>query len=460
MAAALASEKIEITTKPRFSTLQQWLAWQKQLHSRDVDLGLERVTTMLQRLGLQQPSYPVITVAGTNGKGSTVAFLQAVLQASGYRVGAYTSPHLMRYNERIQIAGAEVNDEPLCTAFAKVDAARSDINGNISLSFFEFGTLAALQLFHDAEVEVGILEVGLGGRLDAVNAVDADVAIVTTIGIDHVDWLGPDRESIGYEKAGIFRAGRPAICADPIPPMSLLNHAHALGSHLYQVGEAYGYELNAEAQTPVWRWWSKQQTYSNLPLPALQGQHQLTNAAAAIMALETDVLRERLSISRQALCTGLVTAQNPGRFQIIRQDCANGHIEWILDISHNPQGAQALAQNLRLHASSHCGNTYAIFGMLRDKDIQGVVQSLSECINHWYTIPLGGARGLSTEQLATQLVKAGVSSETITASHTAVQACQTVAQVAVAGDRVVVCGSFYAVANVLRTGVLEGMRDD
>jgi dihydrofolate synthase/folylpolyglutamate synthase len=316
----------------RFATLDDWLGWQETLHPKAIDLRLERVRTVLQRLQPEPPAYTVITVGGTNGKGSCVAMLDSILRAAGYPVGAYSSPHLLRYNERIRINGVEADDAAICRAFARIDAVRSEI----SLTYFEFGTLAALELFREAGVDVAVLEVGLGGRLDAVNVLDADAALVVSIGIDHVDWLGADRDSIGYEKAGIYRAGRPAICADPDPPLRLVEYAASIHARLLCVNRDYQF-----ARTDAtWRWQSGDWRFDALPLPALAGNHQLGNAAAALMTLIS--LQDRLPVSPEAIPTGLINAKLPGRFQIIP-----GPVEWILDVAHNPHAAAALADQLR-----------------------------------------------------------------------------------------------------------------
>jgi dihydrofolate synthase/folylpolyglutamate synthase len=424
----------------RFSSLEQWLSWQKTLHPRKVDLGLDRVSAVLERLLPKPPRYRVITVGGTNGKGSTVAFLEAILRAGGYRIGTYTSPFLLRYNEQIRINGSEVEDAVLCEAFAQVDHAREDI----SLSCFEFGTLAALKIFYDTDIEIALLEVGLGGRLDAVNALDADVAVVTTIAIDHVDWLGPDRTSIGYEKAGIYRSGRPAICADPEPPQSLLEHARGIGADLLLYGKDYGYRREGES----WSWWSGSTRLDFLPLPSLVGEHQLANAAAALMALHA--LTPALSLHPDTIRLGLLQARIAGRFQVF----SVGAGEWILDIAHNLQGAQTLARCL--HARPADGRTLAIFGILGDKDALGVIRALDDEVNHWYIVSLPGSRGVNAEHLAIQLRQAGIDDQAIHLCGAVETACQAAQKEAVAGDRIIVCGSSYTVSAVLQTGMLGG----
>jgi dihydrofolate synthase / folylpolyglutamate synthase len=422
---------------PRFATLNEWLAWQEQLHPHAIELGLDRVRRVLWRLGLGQPGYPVITVGGTNGKGSTVAFLEAMLRAAGYRVGAYFSPHILRYNERIRIDGREVGDSELCAAFERVDAAR----GEVSLTYFEFGTLAAFDLFRCHDIEVGVLEVGLGGRLDAVNVLDADCAVVTTVDLDHCDWLGPDRESIGFEKAGIYRAGRPAICADREPPTRLLDQVRRVGAILYRLGVDYHYRHTVDH----WCWWGPEQRLDCLPLPVLHGGHQLVNAATALLAL--DCLRSRLKVDRQALEVGLIAARLPGRFQVLP-----GPIEWIYDVAHNPQAARALA--VALMNRPIAGRTLLVLAMLRDKDCAAVARELAKVVDVWYPAGLGGARGRSGADLTDTLVAAGIAG-IISVAEDVATACAAAAATARPGDRVVVCGSFHTVASALRSAQLE-----
>ena len=414
----------------RFTTLDDWLRWQETLHPKAIELGLDRVRTVLRRLQPEAPPFAVITVGGTNGKGSCVAFLDAILRAAGYRVGAYASPHLLRYNERIRVDGVEAEDETLCRTFARIDAAR----GDISLTYFEFGTLAALERFREAGVEVAVLEVGLGGRLDAVNVVDADAALVTSIALDHTDWLGPNRDSIGYEKAGIYRPGRPAICADPDPPPRLLEHARAIGARLLRIGPDYGF---ARAGA-TWRWWSGAARLDALPLPALAGDHQLGNAAAALMTLTS--LRDRLPVDAAAIRAGLARAWLPGRFQVIP-----GPVEWILDVAHNPAAAAVLADHLKNRACA--GRTRAIMGLLADKDADGVIQALASVVDEWHPVTLDGARGRAGADLAARLLSADI--QAMTPHEDIASACRAALDAADTGDRIVVLGSFHAVAPVL-----------
>ena len=414
----------------RFATLDDWLRWQETLHPTTIELGLERVRTVLRRLHPADPPFLVITVGGTNGKGSCVAFLDAILRAAGYRVGAYTSPHLLRYHERIQVDGMEADDEALCRAFARIDAAR----GGISLTYFEFGTLAALERFRETRVEIAVLEVGLGGRLDAVNVVDADAALVVSIDLDHTDWLGPDRDSIGYEKAGIYRPGRPAICADPDPPPRLLEHARAIGARLLRLGRDYDYTLTGT----TWRWQSDAARLDGLPMPVLAGGRQPGNAAAALMTLHS--LRDRLPVTADAIRTGLAEARLPGRFQVVP-----GPVEWILDVAHNPAAAAALADSGRARACA--GRTHAIVGLLADKDAGAVIEALASLVDEWHPVTLVGARGRTSAELAAHLHSAGI--QAVIPHDNITHACRAVLDRADTGDRAIVFGSFHVVAPVL-----------
>ncbi len=413
---------------PRFTTLPDWLAWQENLHPQTIDLGLERVAGVAARLKLQDMQPLVVSVAGTNGKGSSVAMLESMLLQAGYRVGCYTSPHLLRYNERVRINAAAIDDAPLCDAFEAVDAQR----GDTSLSYFEFGTLAALWLFRQASLDVILLEVGLGGRLDAVNVMDADVALVTAVDIDHRDWLGEDRESIGREKAGIFRAGRPAVCADPAAPHSLHSVAAGLGADWYCLGEQFHYAMQAD----MWQWHGPHSHLGDLPLPSLPGRHQLDNAAGVLMVLEC--LQHRLPVSAAAVRAGLAGTTLPGRCQVMP-----GPVELVLDVSHNPHGAAALADML---ARRPCrGHTHLVIGMLQDKDVGGTITALAPVADQWYFAGLETGRGLAAEQL--QALAAQQLTNTAGGCFADVAAAlrQAFANT-IAGDRVVVCGSFHTVA--------------
>ncbi len=416
-------------TRPRFDTLADWLTWQETLHPKAIDLGLERVRTVANRLGVDKLPNPVISVGGTNGKGSSVAFLAAIYRSAGFSVGTYTSPHILRYAERICLNDQPVEESALCRAFNAIDKARDAI----SLTYFEWGTLAALLLFHEAKPDVIVLEVGLGGRLDAVNLIDADTALITGIGLDHTDWLGPTRETIGFEKAGIFRPHRPAICADPDPPVRLLNYAEQINAKLYLVDRDYGYTETATG----WTFWYGTERHA-FPPPTLLGAHQRSNAAAAVMTVKT--LHPRLPVSHDALTTGLVNAHLPARFQILRREA-----EWIFDVAHNPQAAVALANTL---AQRPCnGKTHAIVGMLRDKDAQGFAQALAPVVDQWHAVGLPGFRGQSAQQLASAIQ--AVSVLPIRLHVQVADACQYLPNVIQPFDRIVVCGSFLTVAEAL-----------
>jgi dihydrofolate synthase/folylpolyglutamate synthase len=418
------------TANCKLQTLQQWLEYIERLHPQAIALGLDRVEKVRAALRLA-PAFPIITVGGTNGKGSVCAMLEAILHLAGFRVGCYTSPHLLRYNERVRIACAEAADGDLARAFEAVERAR----GQTQLTYFEFGTLAAMWLFAEMKVEAAVLEVGLGGRLDAVNAFDADCAVVTTVDIDHVDFLGGDRESIGREKAGIFRAGRPAVCADPAPPASLTGHAAGIEARLLQIGVDFG----AVPQGKQWQYWGPRGKRGALPYPALRGTGQLGNAAAAITALEC--LRERLPVAVNDIRAGLLQADNPGRFQVLP-----GRPAVILDVAHNPQAARALAASLE--SMGRAGRTLAVFAMLKDKDITGVVNAVKSGIAHWFIAGLGGARGAGTAELEQALAGAAVSA--VTACDGVAAAYMQACDMAMENDRIVVFGSFNTVAAVMQ----------
>ena len=413
--------------------LSGWLAYIEQQHPQTIALGLERVERVRDAMGLV-PAVPVITVAGTNGKGSTCAMLEATLSAAGYRVGLYTSPHLMRYNERVRIAGREADDAALVSAFARVEAARIEKTGNIQLTYFEFGTLAAVDLFLRSAVDVLVLEVGMGGRLDAVNVFDADCAIVTSIGLDHMDYLGATREAIGHEKAGIFRAGKPAVLADPAPPASVLTHAQAIGALLQCIGRDFGYQ----AEGDQWLFWGPAGRKSALPYPALRGRIQLSNASAAFAALDT--LQQRLPVSMRHLRRGLAEVALRGRFQVLP-----GRPVVVLDVGHNPQAAAVLSDNLS--DMSPYAATWAVFGMLSDKDIAGVVSLLAKRVDQWMVCTLPPPRGAKAAELAQVLKRSGVDAvrEFENPARAYAAACSEAAE----NDRIVVFGSFHTVADVL-----------
>ena len=410
----------------RFSTLAQWLSWQETLHPNKIDMGLERVRDVAEIMGLRHPAPVTVTVAGTNGKGSSVAFLAAILHGAGYRVGTYTSPHVFRYNERVAIDGQPVADDLLCDAFTRIDAAR----GNTSLTYFEFGTLAALQVFHNSRLDVAVLEAGLGGRLDAVNVVDSDCALITRIGIDHVGWLGGHREQIGAEKAAIFRSNRPAVCGDPTPPASLLAAAKQIGARLFVRRKDFDVVLRKGG----WDWQSAQSEWPALPRPALPGSFQIDNAAAVLMTLEC--LRDLLPVSLEAVKVGLQDASVPGRLQI-----CEGPVQRIFDVAHNPQAAAAVADYLA--AQYRKGKTRGVLGMLADKDVASVVSALKDQVDTWYLGTVQDERGLAAREIAQRAALDAACFDSLTAAYQ-----QALAE-ARPGDRILVTGSFVGVAQVL-----------
>lgn len=415
----------------RFDRLGDWLSWQEGLHPRPIELGLERVREVADRLGHRGFPSPIISVAGTNGKGSCVAMLDSIFRAGGYRTGTYTSPHLRRYNERIRIDGQEIDDDALCRAFARVDQAR----GNISLTYFEFGTLAALEVFAPRQPDVLILEVGLGGRLDAVNILDPDVALISSIGLDHTDWLGPDLESIAREKAGILRPERPAVLGMKEVPSSLLHEAARLGAISFRAGVDFSHQQLGNG----WNWQGPQRGRYGLPLPALRGRFQLDNAAAVLMAIE--LLQESLPLSQQAIREGLEGVRLPGRFQLIP-----GDISLILDVAHNPQAIESLAETLRLHQTQ--GKTHAVYAALKDKDILGALPFLADQIASWHLPQLQGDRALSLDKLGSMVTEA-TKSKTVRTYASVAEAFAGAHLEAGKGDRILVFGSFLTVAGVM-----------
>jgi len=416
-------------------SLAGWLAYLETLHPKAIEMGLDRVAGVASMMAIDV-GCPVITVGGTNGKGSTCAMLDATYRHAGYRVGQYTSPHLLRFNERVRIGGNEAADETLVAAFARVEQARTANDPATPLTYFEFSTLAALHVFAGARLDVLVLEVGLGGRLDAVNVIDADVAVVTAIDIDHVDYLGPTREDIGREKAGIFRAGNPAICGDSDPPRSLVAHAAAVGAPLWRIGHEYAYRVSGTQ----WSYRGPGGSRHGLPIPALRGAYQLANAATALAA--TDALRGRLPVSAGAVRDGLVGVELAGRFQVLP-----GRPTIVLDVAHNPQAARALAATLGdmgFHPRTH-----AVFAMLADKDIDGVVAAVAPRVDDWFVAPLPGPRGASAVRIAQAIEDAGVSAQSIHAFGDVQQAFAAAQERANEADRIAAFGSFLTVAAVL-----------
>ena len=415
------------------TTLQEWLQHLESRNREAIVLGLDRVAQVRDRLGLS-PTFPVISVGGTNGKGSACAYLEAVLTAADYRVGCYTSPHLLRFNERIHIAGREATDAELCEALAAVESARHEgMQYPVPLTYFEQGTLAAMWLFQHAGLDAVVLEVGLGGRLDAVNAWSADCALVTSVDLDHQQFLGETRNEIGFEKAGIYRAGRPAICGDPDPPFSLLAHADAIGAQMLRLGEDIRIELNEVG----WTCRVKESVFPALPRLAMPGRHQYGNAACAVAALWS--LRARLPVSMNALRAGLSSARQPGRFQIIGRQPLR-----ILDVAHNPQAARALADSLADMPPG--GKIIAVCAMLADKDVAAVVAALRPRIQHWHAAGLDMPRGLDAEGLARVLHDAECAFQP---HRTVADAWRAACLQAESADTIVAFGSFHTVAEVM-----------
>ncbi|WP_292934439.1 bifunctional tetrahydrofolate synthase/dihydrofolate synthase [Noviherbaspirillum sp.] len=428
------------------TTLTDWLALLETMHPKAIDMGLERVAQVKDRLDIRFDC-PVIIVGGTNGKGSTCAMLESILLQAGYRVGLYTSPHLLDFNERARIDGEPATDQVLVEQFAAVEEKR----GDVSLTYFEFTTLAVLRLFSQAKLDAVILEVGLGGRLDAVNVLDADVAIVTSVDIDHTEYLGETREQIGFEKAGIFRPGKTAICGDPVPPQSLIDHATAIGADLWLFGRDYNYAGDKQQ----WNYGGRSQRRNSLGYPSLRGANQLLNASAALAALEA--LRQRLPVGAQEVRNGLVMVDLPGRFQVLP-----GRPTVILDVAHNPHAAATLAQNLK-HMAFH-PYTYAVFGAMQDKDISGVIAQLKDLVDHWCVTDLPLPRAATAEQLRQKLLEAGVAPQSQTGSERTIQTFSSPAEAfanarsrAGENDRIAVFGSFLTVAGVMEARRAEGL---
>ncbi|PLY41928.1 bifunctional tetrahydrofolate synthase/dihydrofolate synthase [Janthinobacterium sp. ROICE36] len=420
------------------STLPEWLAMLETRHSEtQINMGLDRVQAVKARMQLAF-TCPVIMVAGTNGKGSTCAMLESVLLRAGYKVGLYIKPHFLDFNERARVLGEMASDEQLVASFQAVEAVR----GDTPLTYFEFTTLAILHLLSQAKLDVAILEVGLGGRLDAVNVIDADVAIVTSIDIDHTDYLGDTREAIGFEKAGIFRPGKAAICSDPVPPQSLIDHAEAIGADLWLMGRDFNYSGDKQQ----WNYGGREQRRNSLAYPSLRGANQILNAAAVLAALE--VLKLTLPVGAQEVRTGLVTVELPGRFQVLP-----GRPSVILDVAHNPHAASALNQNLG--NMGYHPYTYAVFGSMHDKDIDGVLAAMSEHVDHWCLTGLPSPRAATASELAAKVQimlddKPDSSEHTVSIFDDPAQAFANAMSRAGENDRIVVFGSFLTVAGVMK----------
>ena len=415
-----------------FTSLDQWLSHLETAHPVGIDMGLARISRVKESLGLKF-ACPVITVGGTNGKGSTCAFLESILLAAGYKVACHTSPHLLRFNERARMNGADVSDADLLKAFERVEQARCRLNDPPTLTYFEFTTLAIMDIFANASVDAVILEVGMGGRLDAVNIVDADCAIVTSIDLDHMAYLGNTREAIAFEKAGIFRTKAIAICADPIPPTSLINHANTIGADLWLMGKDYSFTGDQQQ----WGWTGRGKRFSGLGYPALRGANQLLNASAVITALIA--LHDRLPVSAQDIRNGLAQVELPGRFQVLP-----GRPTVVLDVAHNPHAAATLAESIE--AMAYHPYTYAVFGAMADKDIDGVLKPLLNTVDYWYCTDLPTPRAASASDLAKRLRAFNKEALVFMDPGAAYQAALDKAG---EGDRILVFGSFYTVSGVM-----------
>jgi dihydrofolate synthase/folylpolyglutamate synthase len=421
-------------------TLADWLAHAERAHPKAIAMGLERVQAVRERLGIDFEAV-VVTVAGTNGKGSTCAMLESIALQAGWRVGLYTSPHLVHFEERCRIDGRPVAAEVLLPHFEAVEQAR----GDTPLTYFEFTTLAILRALSQARLDLAILEIGLGGRLDAVNVIDADVAIITSIDLDHMELLGPDRESIGREKAHVMRAGRPAIVSDPLPPQSVIDHAERIGADLWRAGRDFGHGGDRQQ----WNWAGRQQRIHGMAYPALRGANQLINAAGVLAALEA--LRPRLPVPVQAVRSGLALVELPGRFQIVP-----GQPTLVLDVAHNPQSVATLAVNL--DQMGFYPRTLAVFGAMADKDLDSMLPRLLPLVDAWHLTSLPTARAATAEALAERLGRAleaaGRTPRPDIAVHASPQAALEAALAAAEpADRIVVFGSFYTVGGVLQDGL-------
>jgi len=431
--------------------LPSWLRYIESLHPKAIAMGLDRVKRMIERLQLR-PNFKVITVAGTNGKGSTCAMLEQIYKQAGYSVACYSSPHLLRYNERVRVNSTEISDDALCAAFMAVELARVSDDA-IPLTYFEVGTLAAMWHFMQAKLDVVILEVGLGGRLDAVNAFEPNCAIVTSVDLDHQEFLGDTRESIGFEKAGVYRAKVPAICGDSNPPASLINYVQALKADFKCIHQGFDYALTCDG----WQYQVQGKLVHALPLPALKGAYQLNNAACAVAAIES--LQADLPVKTAAISNAMQQVQLAGRFQTVHTS------PWvILDVAHNPHAARALAENLKIAKflpdqvkpnKTKQGKTFAVFAMLADKDISGVIEAVKDQIDVWYVASIGHTRGATATDLALAIKKLipQANIQTFTSADNAyrqayidIEACKDLGE----NDKIIVFGSFFTVSTVMQ----------
>ena len=430
---------VAVGDNSRMNSLASWLAHCERLHPKSIDMGLARVRTVVERMGLKFDC-PVITVAGTNGKGSTCAMLEACLLESGYRPGVYTSPHLVHFQERCRVHGETVLPEELLTHFERVEAARTQ-NSEVSLTYFEFTTLAILSLMAASRLDVAILEVGLGGRLDAVNVIDPTCSVITSVDLDHMDFLGADRETIGREKAGIMRTGCPVIISDPVPPQSVIDHGTEIGADLWLLGR----DFNFTGDKQQWGWAGRGRRYSGLAYPALRGANQLVNASGVLAALEA--LRSVIPVTAQAIRNGLALVELPGRFQIIP-----GQPALVLDVAHNPHAVAALTENL--DAMGFYPTTHAVFGAMADKDVAPMLARVGPLVDRWFFSDLPTERAAKAAQLKDTWQAGNTRKDAQASTHAHPQAALDAAVAAAdPADRIVVFGSFFTVGGVLANGI-------
>ena len=430
---------VAVGDNSRMNSLASWLAHCDRLHPKSIDMGLARVRTVVERMGLKFDC-PVITVAGTNGKGSTCAMLEACLLESGYRPGVYTSPHLVHFQERCRVHGETVLPEELLPHFERVEAARTQ-NSEVSLTYFEFTTLAILSLMAASRLDVAILEVGLGGRLDAVNVIDPTCSVITSVDLDHMDFLGTDRETIGREKAGIMRTGCPVIISDPVPPQSVIDHGTEIGADLWLLGR----DFNFTGDKQQWGWAGRGRRYSGLAYPALRGANQLVNASGVLAALEA--LRSVIPVTAQAIRNGLALVELPGRFQIIP-----GQPALVLDVAHNPHAVAALTENL--DAMGFYPTTHAVFGAMADKDVAPMLARVGPLVDRWYFSDLPTERAAKAAQLKATWQAGNTRKDAQASTHAHPQAALDAAVAAAdPADRIVVFGSFFTVGGILANGI-------
>jgi dihydrofolate synthase/folylpolyglutamate synthase len=411
--------------------LTDWLGYIESIHPSTIDLTLERIKIVIERLNLDI-SFPILTVGGTNGKGSTCSILESIYREAGYKVACYTSPHFLNFNERIKIQTLAVSDEVICEAFSRIESAREDV----TLTYFEYGTIAAMIIFSEAHVDVAILEVGLGGRLDAVNVFDADCAIVTTVDLDHMDYLGHTREAIGFEKAGIYRTEKTSICGDFDPPQSLIKHAELIHADLKIIGKDFGYEAHHDS----FDFLIDSTFVMNLPLPKLQGDFQLANATNALMAVKA--MEDKLPLTEISIQKGITLTLLPGRFQEVKKMPS-----LIFDVAHNPQAARSLSHNLKTHVVP--GKTIAVFSILKDKDIFGVINVLNLDIDDWFIAEIQNERAASIENISNTIQKINPSAH-IEAFKNIQEAYQFASKEVTRNDRIIVFGSFFTVADIMK----------